>query len=177
MARQVHPRQRRAREVHPHRPGLCRWCSGPVEKPRISWCSDACVREYLAGGPKALRRQVEERDREVCAECGRDCRALRARLEERLGHFYGPTSTPWPLKLRACRWGKLLARLKLTRHMCSLRHLWEADHVVPVCEGGANALENLRTLCLPCHKGETRKLAARRARARRPQLELAGTEG
>jgi 5-methylcytosine-specific restriction endonuclease McrA len=31
--------------------------------------------------------------------------------------------------------------------------LWEADHIVPVAEGGgACGLENYRTLCVPCHK-------------------------
>lgn len=171
MAREIHPRQRRSREVHPHRDGLCRWCSGLVEKPRVSWCSDRCVQEYLAGAPGALRLAVKKRDHEVCAACGRDCRTLRARLEERLLPFYEPSS-PWPIRRRACRWGKFLGRLKLTRYMCSLRHLWEADHIVPVSEGGANELSNLRTLCLPCHKAETRMLAARRAKARRRQTEF-----
>lgn len=45
---------------------------------------------------------------------------------------------------------------------------WQADHIVPVVEGGgACGLENLRTLCEACHKGETKKLARRRAEARR----------
>lgn len=45
---------------------------------------------------------------------------------------------------------------------------WQADHIVPVVEGGgACGLENLRTLCEPCHKAETAALARRRAEARR----------
>ena len=51
--------------------------------------------------------------------------------------------------------------------------LWHADHIVPVVEGGGECgLDNLRTLCLRCHKDETRALAARRAKARRTQREL-----
>lgn len=47
-------------------------------------------------------------------------------------------------------------------------HTWEADHVVPVVEGGGLCgLDNYRTLCLPCHRQETAKLARRRAEARR----------
>lgn len=47
---------------------------------------------------------------------------------------------------------------------------WEADHIVPVVEGGGSCgLENLRTLCTKCHKDETSKLAARRAEAKRAQ--------
>jgi 5-methylcytosine-specific restriction endonuclease McrA len=33
-------------------------------------------------------------------------------------------------------------------HNCRL----EAHHVVPVCVGGANELDNLTVLCVPCHK-------------------------
>lgn len=44
----------------------------------------------------------------------------------------------------------------------------EVDHVVPIVEGGDPfALENLRTICGDCHKGETASLARRRAVARR----------
>lgn len=52
-------------------------------------------------------------------------------------------------------------------------HLWEMDHIVPVVEGGGGCgLDNLRTLCLACHRAETAALAARRARSRRVQGEL-----
>lgn len=45
---------------------------------------------------------------------------------------------------------------------------WEADHIVPVVEGGGECgLEGYRTLCLHCHKRETAKLARRRAAARK----------
>ncbi len=45
---------------------------------------------------------------------------------------------------------------------------WQADHETPVAEGGgACSLDNLRTLCTPCHAAETRQLAARRAVSRR----------
>ena len=36
---------------------------------------------------------------------------------------------------------------------------WQADHIVPVAEGGGDCgLKNLRTLCTPCHRKETDKL-------------------
>ena len=37
----------------------------------------------------------------------------------------------------------------------------------PLCEGGANILENLRTLCLPCHRKETAQLRRRLAKTER----------
>jgi len=44
---------------------------------------------------------------------------------------------------------------------------WEADHVIPVIEGGGSCgLEGFRTLCRPCHKIETTALAKRRSLAR-----------
>lgn len=52
-------------------------------------------------------------------------------------------------------------------------HLWEADHIVPVVEGGgACGLDGLRTLCRQCHVAETRKLRARLARDRTNQPRL-----
>lgn len=54
-------------------------------------------------------------------------------------------------------------------------HLWEMDHIVPVVEGGGGCgLENLRTLCLRCHRDATAQLARRRARARSAQILLFG---
>lgn len=42
------------------------------------------------------------------------------------------------------------------------RDFWQADHVVAVAEGGGSTgLDNLRTLCTPCHGTETEKLFAR----------------
>lgn len=47
---------------------------------------------------------------------------------------------------------------------------WEADHVVPVVEGGGFCgLDGYRTLCVFCHRAETAALATRRTQARREQ--------
>jgi hypothetical protein len=41
-------------------------------------------------------------------------------------------------------------------------HFWQADHVLPVAEGGGDcSLMNIRTLCTPCHQKETAKLRRR----------------
>jgi 5-methylcytosine-specific restriction endonuclease McrA len=47
--------------------------------------------------------------------------------------------------------------------------LWDADHVIPVIEGGGECdLSNMRTLCLKCHRAQTleirRRLQERKAR-------------
>lgn len=43
------------------------------------------------------------------------------------------------------------------------KSLWDADHIVPVVEGGGECdLSNIRTLCLRCHRAMTAALRARR---------------
>lgn len=45
---------------------------------------------------------------------------------------------------------------------------WQADHITPVVEGGGLCgLDGYRTLCMACHKVETKALAARRAEQKR----------
>jgi len=124
---------------------LCRWCRLEVPHGRYTFCSEWCVHEWrLRSDPGYLRDQVWERDRGVCASCGADTAAAYADLKRsRGGHR---------VRLLNC-WG--LRRL-------NRRSLWDADHIVPVVEGGGECdLSNLRTLCLACHRRETAALRLR----------------
>jgi len=123
---------------------LCRWCNLEVPAGRFTFCSDWCVREWrLRTDPGYLRDQVLERDRGVCALCRADTITAYAELKRSRGTH--------KLKLLG-RWGLK----RLTR-----KTLWDADHIVPVVEGGGECdLENIRTLCLLCHRAQT--LALRR---------------
>ena len=48
------------------------------------------------------------------------------------------------------------------------RRAWDADHIVPVIEGGGLCgLDGYRTLCRPCHRGVTAELRGRLALRRR----------
>lgn len=49
------------------------------------------------------------------------------------------------------------------------RHgLWDADHIQSIRDGGGLCgMDNYRTLCIPCHKEETKKLHKRMAEERR----------
>jgi hypothetical protein len=97
---------------------------------------------------------------------------LRERSERRLlrsGGYREPTD------LDAVRWERL--RTELANHgygFVDRWHtptLWEADHIVAVIEGGGCcALENYRTLCIPCHRAQTRILRGRKRR--QPSLAL-----
>lgn len=191
------PEHRKARG--PNGRKLCRWCGVEVPKGRQTWCSQPCVDEFLIRkDPNTARRRVLERDRGVCALCGLDTLELERWLG-RLGaphhepymgktwkvdrsRFCGRSTTQrynWQRKLYEpehcdCRYHRAVRDLRRRGwHDVHTRALWDADHIKPVIEGGGGCpLENLRTLCVPCHKTETAKLAARRAVARRPQMKL-----
>lgn len=141
---------------------LCRWCRKPVDRPRLYWCSDACVEQYsVRANPGHARLRVWERDKGVCALCGTDVGPAQEELD-RLWRRTGLRDEPsQEAKDRLAALGFPWSRWR------AKPHLWEADHIVPVVEGGGETgLDNLRTLCLRCHRAETAKLARRRAAER-----------
>lgn len=125
---------------------LCRWCNLEVPPRRFTFCSDWCVHEWkLRTDPGYLREKVFERDRGVCAKCAVDTRAAFVDLKRARGTHRFKLLERWGLK-------------RLNR-----RTLWDADHIVPVVEGGGECdLANIRTLCLICHRQETAALRLRR---------------
>lgn len=153
----------------PNGRGLCRWCSLEVPRSRFTFCSEFCVHEWkLRTQPGYLREQVLARDHGICAACSIDtiaaARALRytrgARRQELFEH--------WGLRNRETR--KAASQRRSTRKR---KTLWDADHILPVAEGGGECdLENLRTLCLRCHRSATDALRARvrKKRAATPHL-------
>ena len=131
----------------PNGRSLCRWCNLEVPVGRRTFCSDFCVEEWkLRSDPGHLRDRTFERDKGVCAACGLDCvaefnRLRRLRGAARLRGFAGYGIRPG-----------------------SRRSLWDADHIVPVVEGGGECdLENIRTLCLKCHRERTAALRKKRS--------------
>ncbi|MGE5646646.1 MAG: HNH endonuclease [Acidobacteriota bacterium] len=130
----------------PNGRNLCRWCNLEVPKGRVTFCSDFCVHEWrLRTDPGYLRECVFERDRGVCAGCGIDTVAEFAHMRRLRGAARLARYLSWGLRPG------------------SRKSLWDADHIVPVVEGGGECdLANLRTLCLRCHKKETAALRARR---------------
>ena len=137
-----------------HGRSLCRWCGLEVPSGRRTFCSQWCVNEWkLRTDPGYLRERVLERDRGVCAQCGIDCIAEFRQLIRTRG---ARRFVAW------ARWG-----LKPYQRTS----LWDADHIVPVVEGGGECdLANIRTLCLHCHRRATDGLRVRRsARSRSGQ--------
>jgi len=145
---------------------LCRACSDPIPPSgRVRcYCSDECRVTFLVSGSGSeARRYVYRRDLGVCAKCGSDCewlaRAIRASTRN------GTLNLEWPHN------GSTSAEYRAALRSFGRLGLWQADHIVPVVEGGgACGLANLQTLCNSCHAAETAMLAGRRALARRAPL-------
>lgn len=145
-------RRRVALPTGPQGLPLCRWCELEIlARRRRTFCSDFCVHQWrLRSDPGYLREQVFRRDGGRCAGCGADTVAIYAALQRARGaaraaglRFYGMET------------------------ITSRRTLWDADHSIPVVEGGGLCdLDNLRTLCLPCHREATRQLRERLRPAR-----------
>lgn len=101
----------------------------------------------LRTDPGYLREQVFRRDKGVCAICGINTEVLR---KEKRKLDYA-------------------ARRKFEKEWGSRRSLWDADHIVPVAEGGGECdLSNMRTLCLRCHRKATAELRQRLTTVRKP---------
>lgn len=122
---------------------VCRWCRGPVQRPRRTFCSDGCVHEWkIRSSPWYVRREVKKRDKGTCRLCGFN--VVKAHREW--------TRSKPPVSDRAARKAWRRARPR-----------WEADHIVPVADGGGECgLENYRLLCRPCHVRITVEWRARR---------------
>ncbi len=126
---------------------LCRWCQLEILAPRRrTFCSEFCVHQWrLRSDPGYLRDQVFARDHGVCALCETDTVAAFAALKRSRGTAREELLTMWGL-----------------RSVHARRSLWDADHLLPVAEGGGQCdLDNLRTLCLVCHREATAELRLR----------------
>lgn len=166
---------RRLTETPFNERGRCRMCgTTPLPGRRTSWCSEACVDEWKTiSDPGYLRWKVKQRDHGVCALCGFDTTRLERVRQKVAAKTWAPRDvrvgrTAWAVRLAAWLNRKGFT-VGATWHEVSFRTvvLWHADHVVPLAEGGTNALSNIRTLCVPCHKAETSALARRLAEFRR----------
>ncbi len=128
--------------------GLCACgCGEKLKGRRTRWanqgCSDAAAALYFVrtGASATIRGLIYRRDHGRCAVCGCACGV---RLQG-----------PMPFRER----------------FFTLRRTWEADHILPVEEGGGGCgLENFQILCDSCHKLKTASKAGERATRRRADV-------
>jgi len=129
--------------------GKCRYCEKDVKPPRRTFCSNVCVHEWrIRSDIKYMREKIYERDLGICALCKIDTRYTKIEIEN---------------ISRDVRNGKkeavldgFLTSLRITKKE-SVKSLWHADHIIPVKDGGGLCgVENIRTLCISCHKAVTK---------------------
>lgn len=142
---------------------LCRRCGVEVPRGRRTFCSARCADEWaVRNSPSILRQHVYQRDRGICAICGVDAAVLGKVLSAEWNRVKMASSTLGRRERDAFR--------QRYRWFFSRSSYWDADHIVPVSEGGGEcSLENMRTLCVPCHQVVTRELAKRKASHRRQE--------
>ena len=122
----------------PNGRALCRYCGVEVPEGRRSFCSgERAVFVYRTG---------------ACRSEGWGC------VHEHLVRSQSAYA-------RKCVWARDLGKCATCPMVAApAGHAWQADHIVPVIEGGGSCgLEGIRTLCTTCHRRETKALAARRA--------------
>ncbi|HXE63193.1 MAG TPA: HNH endonuclease signature motif containing protein [Bryobacteraceae bacterium] len=138
--------------VGPNGRRCCRMCGKEVTPPRRCWCSQECVDRFsILTDPGYVRALLFKRDKGVCALCRLDTVKAHKAWSKQKGEM------PYQ------EWHDAGKQMGFIRS--NSRNAWDADHIVPVCEGGGEcSLENYRTVCIPCHKDVTAALAARRAK-------------
>ena len=130
----------------PNGRSLCCWCDAEVPPRRRNWCSDECVHQYkMAHDWTYVCRQVKKRDKAVCKECNLDTASLRLSLRK-----MARTQGKEAMLIEATKYG-------IPAYRASGKRLWDADHIVPVAEGGSSDLSNIQTLCIRCHKIKTKE--------------------
>lgn len=135
---------------------LCRMpgCGKLVGKGRRSYCSGQCRYAFsVAYFASSTRWHAFKRDAGICAICGCDTEKL-----HRILKFVRPRMDAQ----------KVARELGFANGWYSRGHFWQADHIQECVRGGwGTGLDNIRTLCTPCHKAETARLAAELAAERR----------
>jgi 5-methylcytosine-specific restriction protein A len=156
-------------------------CAREVKPPRRSAFSDECVAWHKErSDPQHIRFKVEKRDRGICALCGLDTKIEQTIARETFALWQWLArraaedmcaATPGLTWWDAYRVGQQWIEEQRKARGWANEHWWEADHIIPVIEGGGGCdFTGYRTLCMRCHRKETAALAGRRALRRKEAL-------
>lgn len=177
-------REGSTRKTGPNGEILCSCgCGRPPGPGRRYWHSQECVDQWnLRNNPAYARQLIYKRDRGKCASCGLDVSKEFPRIKEaakEIRRYYewwwrvSPVTAPgvraeigtiWDLHEAVSR----TLKEKFPGWSLSRSTGWDVDHIVPVAEGGGQCdLDNLQTLCMPCHRQKTAEMNRRRFRKNR----------
>ena len=125
----------------------CRWCNTPVTPPRRTICSKECAHELkIRTSGNYLRKCVYKRDKGICSICKIDTKIISQKalsiinIEDR--NIY-------------LKENNISVKRKIWKRKNG-GGLWDADHIIPVKDGGGLCgIDNIRTLCIACHKKKT----------------------
>lgn len=162
---------------HRYPDGFCKACGVELTGSARLVCSSNCLHEWrIRTQPQYAARFVLQRDCGICQICGVDTIGTRSEVKA-LRNQAMTTRGPEDLArfLQAAMSSGLLGRAdaglptaELFWHRAWDTRPWQVDHIRPVSEGGGGCgLENLRTVCIPCHKDETARLMRRRTARKR----------
>jgi hypothetical protein len=124
--------------------GGCAWCGTELPPRRRTWCSDRCGTVFWTNHWWTLARAAaKRRDKYRCRRCG----ALAPKRPTRRAQA---SETAYRTAMRAWRSAKKTQRMEVNHRVpCRGKHgTLSCDH----------HLENLETLCPPCHAAHTREL-------------------
>lgn len=159
-------RPKKDRPTGPNGRRLCRKCSREVPVGRRTFCSDDCVHGWkIETDPGYVRNNIFKRDHGVCSVCGVDTVAIHNEICKLFRQYWSISSHNAFLRWLGIPRSRLFGSL------------WDADHIVPVVEGGGCCgLENFRTLCIPCHKAATAALRRRLKEQRQSERQKERTD-
>jgi hypothetical protein len=141
--------------IYPKLDKRCRLCKKKLTGRQTSWCSKRCGIEAYhqvqlrRGNSRSARILLKRRDNEICAHCGVDCKQIK-----RIFDHVGKSMLKYEWSDRSLHpYFMVMRNFGFTPY----KHSWEADHIKELRDGGEHLLENLQTLCIPCHKRKTKR--------------------
>ena len=134
--------------------GVCAWCRGKGRQ-GMKYCSEDCHDEAdIRSNGTIAAKHVHQRDGAICSRCGIDTNIIAKAYRDIVYSYSRTIGLHFDLSLSKKwleQWGPW------GRHGY-YDHFSEVHHIVPVHKGGGCCgIENLETLCVICHKEETRK--------------------
>ena len=164
IERFITPKQKAITSARAKKEKLCRWCGLDVHRlspKRRTFCSDECVHEFSLRSSSAYMRQyIAKRDKYICQICGLECKGFLQRMKR----FINEQGIKRKVSIRG------ESRKELEVEFFDMYNIewintqnrstfYDIDHIQEVVRGGGQCgEENLRTVCLRCHRIETARL-------------------